>query len=261
MKNQQRGICDGEVMHTLLIPLYARAGEMDEKAPIVVDKKAQAILQSMDTAGNIVDGGSISTHGILSRTAVIDHAVQKLMGNAASSVIINLGVGLDTRIARLDDSRARWFDMDFPEVIELRKKHFSEYENITYHAGSVLNVDWAREIEVQPADAIIIIAEGLLMYFEESDVAVLFSYIKAHFPGAHVLFDVVSRYFVGKGISADFKWGMDNAEDIVKVAPSARLLEAWFTGDLYKSRQPLVVRALNILPRTRKRSQILHIQL
>lgn len=260
MKNQQHGICDGEVMRTLLIPLCARASEMDEKSPIVMDKKAHTILQSIDIEGNIVDGGNISTHGILSRTKVIDDSVRKLLSNSGSSVIINLGVGLDTRIDRLDNDWTHWYDIDFPEVIKMRKKYFSEYMNISYHSGSILNYDWKNVMDTQPANTTIIIAEGLLMYFEESDVITLFEYIATHFPSAHMFFDVVGTYFVGKGISANFQWGLDNAADIIKMVPSASLLKTWATGDLYKSRQPIALRVLNILPQTRKRSQVLHIQ-
>ena len=99
------------------------------------------------------------------------------------------------------------------------------------------------------------------MYFSEQDVRQIFYLLDKHFKGAHMYFDVVHSYFMGKGISSTFLWGLDKAEDIEKICPSIQLIHAWSTGDLLKSRQPLLLRLLNFLPSTKNRSQILHIQI
>ena len=98
------------------------------------------------------------------------------------------------------------------------------------------------------------------MYFSGDDVRHIFDILAEHFPGAHMYFDVVNSFFVGKGISSAFQWGLDRAKDITAMHPNIHLVRSWSTGDLLKERQPLPLRLMNFLPSTRNRSQILHIQ-
>ena len=75
-----------------------------------------------------------------------------------------------------------------------------------------------------------------------------------------MFFDVVHSYFVGKGISCQFLWGLDKASDIEKMSENIELIQSWSTGNLHRERQSLMFRILNIFPSTRSRSQILHIR-
>lgn len=249
-----------KVSETLLIPLIVKAKEAARKNPLFVDKKSVELLDKIDTGEIIIDGGPISTHGILARTQVIDNGVKELLDRSPKATIINLGAGLDTRMSRLDNGALRWYDLDFKEVIELRRRFFEENERMIFIEKSVMDFSWMDEIHLLPDETTIIIAEGLMMYFLESDIKQLFSQISIHFPKAHMFFDVVHPYFVGKGINSIFKWGIANANDICRLTDSVQVIQSWSTGNLLKSRQPFFLRLMNVFPSTRNRSQVLHIQ-
>ncbi len=246
---------------TLFIPLSVRAAETASRAPVVVDEMAVAILRQCDTAGMVVDGGGIAAHGILARTQVMDAETKRFLSEHPRAIVVNLGAGLDTRFFRLDDGAVRWYDLDLPEVIALRKRFLDENGRLRFLSSSVLDDAWTREITREASDAVLIIAEGLLMYFSESDVREILRLLTAAFQGAEMLLDVVHPYFVGKKISSDFLWGVAEPKEIEAFAPGARILRAWSTGDLLKNRQPLLLRLMNANPSTRNRSRILHIQL
>ena len=248
------------VSKTLLIPLAARASEMERSNPVVRDEKAADIIAQIDTGNMVVDGGEIATLGILARTKVIDDEVKKMLSHNPDMAILNLGAGLDTRISRLDNGRLRCFELDLPDVIDLRRKFFAENERVHFIPASVLDDAWIQELAGIRGDNLIIITEGLLMYFPENDVRQIFRLLATHFPGAHMFFDVVHSFFVGKTISSTFLWGLDRAKDVESLNPSIRLMRSWSTGDLLKERQSLFFRVMNVLPSTRNRSQILHIQ-
>ncbi len=36
--------------------------------------------------------------------------------------VVNLGAGLDTEFYRIDNGTIRWYDLDLPDVIEIRKQ-------------------------------------------------------------------------------------------------------------------------------------------
>lgn len=247
------------VSQTLFIPLAARALESRRDDPVILDDKAVEIMARLD-ADAIADGGLICAHGILARTKVIDDEIKGLLLEKPDIALINLGAGLDTRICRVDNGRFKCFELDLPDVIALRRQFFAEDERIRFIAASVLDDAWARALEGIDACDTVIIAEGLLMYFPSEDVRKIFHLLAGHFPGAHMYFDVVHSFFVGKGISGAFQWGLDKAKDIERMSPDIRLVRSWSTGDLLKRRQPFLFRIMNILPLTRNRSQILHVQ-
>ncbi|MEG3847795.1 hypothetical protein QT971_12285 [Microcoleus sp. herbarium19] len=41
-----------------------------------------------------------------------------------SGIIVEIGCGLNTRFERVDNGQVRWFDLDMPDSIAVRKKYF-----------------------------------------------------------------------------------------------------------------------------------------
>lgn len=248
------------ISETLFIPLVARATETARDNPIISDTKSVEILRTMNLEDKITDGGSISTLGILSRTKIIDDEVNRILSQNANATIINLGAGLDTRITRVDNGLLKWYDLDLPDAIRVRSQFFSENERVQAIPKSVLDTTWTEQIHPYENSRVIIIAEGLLMYFMEEDVSKILALLANHYPGSHMFFDVVHSYFINKKISSTFLWGIDQAKDIEKLHSSVELIQSWSAGNLLKERQPMILRLLNILPATKNRSQILHIR-
>lgn len=265
-KNHRSGIMDineiqPSVAETLYIPLAARATETKQDNPVVSDIKAVEIINQLDISNKIIDGGEISTLGILARTKVIDEEVGKKLAFNPNTTVINLGAGLDTRIFRLDNGILKWYDLDLPEVITLRSRFIEKNERIHFISKSILDTSWVYDIDTSGNSNVIIIAEGLLMYFAEEDVYQIFHCLSKHFANADMYFDVVHSYFVGKKISNDFLWGLDRATDIEKIDNHIKLVDSWSTGNLLKERQSLFFRIMNVFMSTKNRSQILHINI
>lgn len=251
---------EGSVPETLLIPLFARAKESARDDGIIKDGKSEEIARKIAINASSFDGGNMAHVGIISRTEVIDAAVKEFASRYPGGAVINLGAGLDTRITRVDNGKLMWFDVDLPEVIRLRRKFFEETDRLRFIEGSVLDGSWIKKLGYIRCRPALIIAEGLLMYFEEEKVREIFRLLTAGFPGADMYFDAVHRYFVGKSITAAFLWGMDGARDIEKLVPGIELVEQWSAGDLHKERQSALLRIMNILPSTRNRSRIIHVR-
>ena len=62
-----------------------------------------------------------------------------------NATIIHLGCGLDSRCLRVKNNNISWYDIDFPLVIEERKKYYTENELannakfVTYSSGGNTN--------------------------------------------------------------------------------------------------------------------------
>jgi O-methyltransferase involved in polyketide biosynthesis len=116
------------VAETLMITLYARAIETQRLEPILIDRKAVEIAESLDYDFSKYENGWASQLGCLIRARAIDRIVQNFLETHPSAVIVNLGAGLCTRFSRIDNGQVRWYEVDFPEVIALRRKFFQETE-------------------------------------------------------------------------------------------------------------------------------------
>jgi len=248
---------------TLFIPLCPKASETSRKNPLIVDKKAVEIIDKLnfDTKPYLQKR---AYHSAIVRTYLIDNGVKKFIGENPTGVIINLGCGLDTRISRLDNGQLKWFDLDLPEVIDLRRKFFQENDRIKFITKSVTDFSWIDDIKLPDKSKVLIIAEGLFPYFQESEVKTIFQNIINRFPDSEMYLTVLHKFLIGKEITKGtvFSWGIEDATDIEKIDNRITLLESWRSADFFRSRQPLVTKLLAaITPAGKNMNRVLHLKL
>ena len=114
------------VAETLLIPLYMRAKESRRERPILNDKAAECLADSLEYDYSRFDGAKLSEVGCVVRGWYFDRAVRRFIGTHARPVVVNVGCGLDTRFQRIGGGKAVFYDMDLPEVIALRRELIPE---------------------------------------------------------------------------------------------------------------------------------------
>lgn len=170
------------VSETLLITLCAKAYESKREDAIIKDLKSEEIIEKIDYDFSKLKKKQANQIGTAIRTKIIDDIVKDIIktnknGDSNIFTIINLGAGLDTRAIRFIDDNVFWFDIDFDNVIKLRKTFFSELENNKNYktiSSSILDYNWIKYIKnmknMEKTGTVIIIAEGVLMYLEEKDV-------------------------------------------------------------------------------------------
>ena len=117
---------------------------------------------------------------------------------------MHLGCGLDSRYFRLDPGPGvEWYDVDYPDVAELRKQLFPPREHCHVVAASVTDPAWLADV---PADRpTLMIGEGLTMYLTEADGVALLRRIVDHAPSGELQFDAFSRF--GIKIAVDQRGG------------------------------------------------------
>lgn len=50
-----------------------------------------------------------------------DEYAREFVRRHPGGVIVNIGCGLDSRFLRVDDGKVIFYDLDFPEIIEIKK--------------------------------------------------------------------------------------------------------------------------------------------
>jgi O-methyltransferase involved in polyketide biosynthesis len=145
----------------------------------------------------------------------------------SDAVVLHLGCGLDSRVFRLElPDYVQWFDVDVPQVIELRRKLYDEREGYTMIGSSVTDAGWLDQIPAErPA---LIIAEGLLMYLTEAETQDLLARLTDRFPTGELLADLLSIW--GPRLSNAFtgivRWGTRDGHELIRWNSRLDLVES-----------------------------------
>ncbi|MFM8635724.1 MAG: class I SAM-dependent methyltransferase [Planctomycetia bacterium] len=223
------------VPETLVIPLYMRAAETGRPDAIIRDPEAVQIVAASAYDFSDVRRAWMTQVDVAVRTEILDNAVAEFLSRSESSIVINLGAGLDNRFSRVDDGRVRWFDVDLPEVIGIRRRFFSDSDRRLCIPRSLLDFAWIDDIHRQPIESVLVVAEGVLHYFLEADVRRLFHAIADRLPGAEMLFHSTSPSCVSyqprtrlfRGFSAPFAWGVATGRDVVAWDARHEFIAEW----------------------------------
>ncbi len=168
-------------METLLIPLYGRA-QMSKRG-LFGDKQAEEAVRQIDYDFSRLRIQEKTQVMLSVRGAMIDAFSADYLAKHPDSTVVYLGCGLDAKFQRMDKPAKLWYDLDFPEVIEIKKQLYPETEQYKTIPSSATNWNWLDRIETN-GKPVLVIAEGLLMYLSETDVQTLFCKMRDAFSDA-----------------------------------------------------------------------------
>lgn len=233
------------VAETLLITLYIRATESQRPDALIKDERAEAVVRQLDpetlrkTLALTEDTGRLV---LILKSREFDRFAQDFLGRHPDAVVVHIGCGLDTRFERicserLDIGQVEWYDLDLPEVINLRRELIGG-EGERYHllAGSVLEDAWLEAVEAHRQRPFLFLAEGVFMYFTAAQVKSLVLRLKEHFPVAELVFDAYSSFMrwahnlrvIRKGVGTHLNWDLKHSQDVEGWGAGIRLLDERF---------------------------------
>ncbi len=224
-------------METLLIPLYGRA-MMSEKG-LFKDPDAEVAISQIDYDFSKLQIKEKTQIMLSIRGALIDDYTKQYLADHPDSTVIYLGCGLDSRAKRLGYPSKLWYDIDFPEVIDIKKQLYPQTEHYKYVSSSVTDWAWLDNIETsnQP---VLAIAEGLLMYLNEQDIKTLFLKMRDQFKDVTFVFDAYSEVTAEhaknhpslKKTGANVQWGIDSPQTLETYGEGITYVKTvYFTDD------------------------------
>lgn len=179
------------VNKTLYIPLYGKS-YVSKKGLFLDDKLAEEIWAA---EGFSLKGKSKSkwlAYYMGVRSAVFDEWVSLKMAEMPNATVIHIGCGMDSRAVRVGTENRRWYDVDFPEVIEERKRYYAESDNYRMIVGDARNSEWLTDIEER--GSAIVIMEGVSMYLTTEEMQSLADNLCAHFERVSLLVDCYTAF-------------------------------------------------------------------
>lgn len=182
-----------EVNNTLFIPLYAKA-KASKKGIFLNDLITEQIWEQEKVPISRMGKSKWLAYNMAMRASIFDDWTNKMLATYRDAVVLHIGSGLDNRYGRVRVPCSNWFDCDFTEVLELRKRYFIETD--TYHLMPV-DVTKTDEIEKLPnAERGIVIMEGISMYLSDEQLCNFFSALEKKYRELHILTDFYTSFGV-----------------------------------------------------------------
>ena len=221
----------GPVQETLLIPLLARARETERQNGLLRDERAREIVRELDYDFSKWEGGR-SMKGAVLRARMFDRYVEDFLGEHPGGTVVEIGCGLDTRFDRVDNGRVRWFDLDLPDTIALRRRFFDDEPRRRMISASVLDESWTGAV-LATGGPWMFVAEAVLIYLDPPDARRALVGLARHFPGGRIAFDTTAsrmvdtqdRHDAMRHLSREswFRWRCDDPREIESWGAGLRL--------------------------------------
>jgi methyltransferase (TIGR00027 family) len=243
---------------TMLMTLSGRAIQSQWKNPILRDPWAEEAMQHIDydMSKQLTGVASwsiwkdIGPTVIATRAATFDQLTTRFLADHPDAVVLQVGCGMDSRAFRVNPpAGVEWFDVDFPDVIDLRRQLFPTRDRYHMIGAPLDNLRWLNEVPRERPG--LMIAEGVLHYLSEADVKALLNAVVTQFPNGQLIFDICNTMIVkqaGKnvgGTGATYRWGLDDPEDIKQLEPKLELIKEFKPSELVAfNRFPLWLRAM-----------------
>ena len=262
MYGQINGIPLTNVSCTMLLTLYGRVLESRSEDPLLYDPKAEEIVSRINESllhseqklfrrlGQFKIRKELAVHTAL-RAKQYDYYILEFMKEYPGCTIVNLGCGLDTRYWRIDNGTVHFFDLDLPEVIELKRNLVQETDRYKMLGCSVFDHGWMDTI-LADEKPIIFLAEGLFMYLPMRDVKALLSVLGQRVKTGQFVAEMVNekytrginqwllafkfKYQLSFGEPMTYHCGIKDSDEMEAWSPKLHLIDDWcyFDADTEK---------------------------
>ena len=246
---------------TMLATLYAKALDADAPRSILRDQYAKAAVARIDYDWAKTTITPRRAPSVAIRTAHFDNWARQFLAahdDAQDVIVLHVGCGLDARVFRLDPGPGvRWYDVDYPDVIDLRERVYPDRTNYRMVRASVTDPSWLADI---PADRpALFLAEGLTMYLTKDDGLALLGRVVDRFRSGELQFDAFNNLGIRAQVinsvvrrsGSKLQWGIDGPADIRDSVAGVRLLawESVFDADTFETVPPAFRRLGRLMAR------------
>ena len=220
------------VRATALLALYARALDDRSAHPILGDRWAQEIITRLDFDFTQFRTAKKERYGVGVRTRQMDEWTRDFVTDHPDAIVLDLGAGLDSRVFRVNPpSAGHWYDIDYPDVIELRNGLFPAHQRHETIGADLTHDSWLDPLPGYMPVAIV--ADGVFMFLTEQELRQLLSRIVAHFPTGQIAFNAATAFQVKlanrhpavKRTGATLQWSLDDPRALEIFDPTLKFAE------------------------------------
>ncbi len=185
----EKNLLDG-VEDTLYVPLAGRIYASKKFPQFFYDERALLLKQYMPTDSIDKNSNEYLYMASVCRQRTIDEKIKKFLKDNHSANVVFLGAGLETAYYRLGNQNANFYQVDLPNVIEIRKKVLGIGINEKLISGDMFQLGWINEIDKSLPTLISV--SGVYQYFEENKIVEMIKNMKAQIYKCELVFDATN---------------------------------------------------------------------
>lgn len=185
------------VQETLIVPLYGRKMCSEKFPELYMDVFAKELCERIDydfTDLEKKNNSFLYEFGSLEaamRQLDIMWEIKEYLKKYPEATVVNLGCGLDETGKACDNGLCSIVNIDFPDIIEIRKKLIAEQNREKNIACDLKDYTWMKEID--DSKGVIFFAAGVFHYFKMDEVKALVLEIAKRYTGGCLVFDSVGK--------------------------------------------------------------------
>lgn len=185
------------VQETLVIPMYGRMKSSQLYPFLFKDDGAARLMSRIDYDFSSLESNSrnaMQRFGFLEvavRQYNLAWEVRDYLKTHPNAAVVNLGCGLDDTGRHCDNGTCRIYNIDYPDVIEVRNDLIPPGAREVNIACDLNDTSWFQAIDA--SGGAVFFASGVFYYFLRSQVQKLVTAMAAAFPGGRLVFDAANR--------------------------------------------------------------------
>lgn len=188
------------VQETLIIPLYGRKVCAERYPEMLNDEESKRIIESIDydfdEKGKLMEKqpGLFGALEVAQRQYDLSCEITDYLSAHPEAAVVNLGCGLDTTFKRVDNGQCRGYNIDLPDIIEIRNDLLPAGEREKNIAADLNNLSWFNKIDFEERKGVIFFAAGVFYYFKTEQLKALFHAMAQQFKGGRIVFDSCNKF-------------------------------------------------------------------
>ena len=181
------------VQETLVIPLYGRKVCRDHFPQLFEDREAERICSMLDYDFREKGKAMESMAGLFGALEVAQRhydllwEIRDYLKKHPEAAVVNLGCGLDDSFRKADNGKCHGYNIDFPDVIEIRNDILGVQDR-EVNIGCDLN-DYRWMDQIDGKNGAIFFAAGVFYYLKTEDIRKLTAEMNRRYPEGVLVFD------------------------------------------------------------------------
>lgn len=188
------------VQETLIIPLYGRRLCTERFPKMFQDQSAIELMNRLDYDFSELEKKSESMTQVFGalecamRQNDLAWEVRDYLKTHPKAAVVNLGCGLDQTGRNCDNGACLIYNIDFPDVIQVRNELIPAGDREQNIAADLNDFSWFDEIH--SSGGAVFFAAGVFYYFQTEKAKKLMTAMAERFPGGRLVFDSAGKLAV-----------------------------------------------------------------
>jgi O-methyltransferase involved in polyketide biosynthesis len=172
---------------SLFLTLYFRSLDYKSPRPILGDATSARLADTIDYDFRQLKVMRAKRLDLALRTRTLDNLVRSFVATHHDAVVLDLGCGLDPRMIRCNPpSSTLWYDIDFPVVVELRKRWLPD-TSASLIGADLTTSGWMDDIPAERPT--MLVADGLMAFMSDQAFKDMIRRLTAHFATGEFAFN------------------------------------------------------------------------